>query len=57
MIQYTSQKIEDYVPVSPQVFKADGHLIKNLGMSLTDFRRDEIWLASLPAPSVSVPGY
>jgi len=37
MIQYASHKIEDYVPVSPQVFKAAGNLAKNLGMSLTDF--------------------
>ena len=37
MIQYSSQNIEDYVSVSPSLFKAVGNLAKNFEISLTDF--------------------
>ena len=42
MLQYASQKIEDYVHVSPQVFKAAENLAQNLGISLTDFYTNAI---------------
>jgi len=37
MIQYPSQNFEDYVSVSPSLFKAAGNLAKKLGITLTDF--------------------
>ncbi|KPA11736.1 hypothetical protein MHK_008087 [Candidatus Magnetomorum sp. HK-1] len=37
MMQYLTQNIEDYVSVSPPIFKAAGNMAKKLGMNLTDF--------------------